>query len=114
MHVTAGAEYAGKYANLYRFNQATGSLEYCGVFKVTENGQAMFGVSRGGEYLMTITESRVNETVLYSGSEYTVQAGDNLYKIAARNHMSLTELIRRNPQLSDVNVIRPGQKIKVN
>lgn len=74
----------------------------------------MFALFRGGDYLLTVTESRVNETVWYFGEGYTVQAGDSLSKIAVRYHMPLTELVRRNPQLNNINMIRPGQKLNVN
>lgn len=56
LHVNMGAENYGKKANLYCYNNTTGKMDYRGSFRITENGQAMFGISKGGEYLVTVTE----------------------------------------------------------
>ena len=58
MHIAVGREYAGKYANLYRYNEKKGSLEYQGSYQVTQNGQAMYRARKGGEYLLTVTEKK--------------------------------------------------------
>lgn len=114
MHMNVGKENADKFANMYRYNHTNGRLEYCGSFVVTKNGQAMFAMTRGGDYLVTVTANKVNETVRYMSGDYTVQAGDSLSAIAVRYHMPLAELVRRNPQLTNINLIRPGQKLNVN
>lgn len=44
-----------------------------------------------------------------SGTLYTVQAGDTMYEIARRNNLPLSTLIAANPQVSDPNLIFPGQ-----
>ncbi|WGH86931.1 lytic transglycosylase domain-containing protein [Auritidibacter ignavus] len=44
---------------------------------------------------------------------YTVKPGDTLSHIAARNNVSLSHLLRWNPDLSTRSVIYPGQKIKL-
>lgn len=44
---------------------------------------------------------------------YVVRKGDNLYKIAARNGMSLQELLARNPQITNPNRIYVGQYINI-
>ncbi|WGH93989.1 LysM peptidoglycan-binding domain-containing protein [Auritidibacter ignavus] len=44
---------------------------------------------------------------------YTVKPGDTLSHIAARNNVSLSQLLRWNPDLSTRSVIYPGQKIKL-
>lgn len=44
---------------------------------------------------------------------YTVRAGDTMWLIAKKFGISLSELIRLNPQISDPNLIYPGQKINV-
>ena len=112
LHVAMGRENAGKYANLYRRNTASGRWEYCGSFRITEVGQAMFALICGGEYRTTVTAEAVKETVVYVGNGYIVKAGDTLSKIAAKHRISLTELIRKNPQIKDINKIRPGQTIR--
>ena len=58
MHIAVNKEYAGKYANLYRYNTEENNFDYVSSFQITEDGQCMFGVSQGGEYLLTVTETR--------------------------------------------------------
>ena len=114
IHVNVGEENAGKTANLYRYNAEKGRLEYCGSFTVTSNGQSMFALKRGGNYLVTVTERRPPESVWFAEGNYIVKAGDTLSKIAQRNHMTLTELLRRNAQITNRNVIKVGQRLNLN
>ena len=114
IHVNVGKENAGKTANLYRYNAEKGRLEYCGSFTVTSNGQSMFALKRGGNYLVTVTERRPFESVWFAEDNYIVKAGDTLSKIAQRNHMTLTELLRRNAQITNRNVIKVGQRMNLN
>src|SRR5256885_2162027 len=44
---------------------------------------------------------------------YTVKAGDNLSKVAKRNGVSLAQLLKANPQISNPNKIRVGQIINL-
>lgn len=112
MHISMGSENAGKYANLYRRNAENGQWEFCGSFRITENGQAMFALICGGEYRTSVTIEAVKETVGLHGIGYKVKAGDTLTKIAAKHRISLAELIRKNPQIKNINKIRPGQTIR--
>ena len=114
LHVNVGTEYTGNYANLYRYNTQTGSLDYCGSYRVNADGRAMFGLKLGGEYLVTVTRAIPQETAVYTGGEYIVKAGDALSRIAVRYHMPLAELIRKNPQIKDISKIHPGQRIHLN
>lgn len=114
IHVNVGKENAGKTANLYRYNAEKGRLEYCGSFTVTSNGQSMFALKRGGNYLVTVTERRPSESVWFAEDNYIVKAGDTLSKIAQRNHMTLTELLRRNAQITNRNAIKVGQRLNLN
>lgn len=114
LHVNVGKENAGKYANLYRYNPEKGRLEYCGSFLITSNGQSMFALRRGGDYLVTVTADKPSESIWYMGGDYTVKAGDTLSAIAKRNHMTLAELLRRNVQITNRNVIKVGQKLNLN
>ena len=114
IHVNVGKENAGKTANLYRYNAEKGRLEYCGSFTVTSNGQSMFALKRGGNYLVTVTERRPSESVWYAEGDYTVKAGDTLSKIAQRNHMTLAELLHRNAQITNRNLIKVGQRLNLN
>lgn len=114
IHVNVGKENAGKTANLYRYNAEKGRLEYCGSFTVTSNGQSMFALKRGGNYLVTVTERRPPESVWFAEGDYTIKPGDTLSKIAQRNHMTLAELLRRNAQITNRNVIKVGQRLNLN
>ena len=114
IHVNVGKENAGKTANMYRYNAEKGHLEYCGSFTVTSNGQSMFALERGGNYLVTVTERRPSESVWFAEGDYTIKPGDTLSKIAQRNHMTLAELLRRNAQITNRNVIKVGQRLNLN
>lgn len=113
IHVNVGKDNSGKSANLYRYNTEKGRLEYCGSFTVTSTGQSMFALKRGGNYLVTVTDRRPSESIWYTEGDYTVKSGDTLSKIAKRNHMTLAELLRRNAQITNQNVIRVGQKLNL-
>lgn len=114
IHVNVGKDNSGKSANLYRYNAEKGRLEYCGSFTVTSNGQSMFALKRGGNYLVTVTERRPSESVWFAEGNYTIKPGDTLSKIAQRNHMTLAELLRRNTQITNRNVIKVGQRLNLN
>ena len=114
IHVNVGKKNAGKTANMYRYNAEKGRLEYCGSFTVTSNGQSMFALKRGGNYLVTVTERRPSESVWFAEGDYTIKPGDTLSKIAQRNHMTLAELLRRNAQITNRNVIKVGQRLNLN
>jgi spore coat assembly protein SafA len=44
---------------------------------------------------------------------YTVQPGDSMWKIAVRYEMGLSELAQANPQIKNLALIYPGQKIAI-
>lgn len=113
IHVNVGKDNSGKSANLYRYNTEKGCLEYCGSFTVTSTGQSMFALKRGGNYLVTVTDRRPSESIWYTEGGYTVKSGDTLSRIAKRNHMTLAQLLRRNVQITNQNVIRVGQKLNL-
>lgn len=52
-------------------------------------------------------------TVFAQDLIYTVKPGDTLWKIAVANETGVNELIAKNPQLSNPNLIYPGNKINV-
>lgn len=121
MHFSLGTENAGKYANLYHYNAAENKLKCVGSFRITENGQAAFAVTVGGDYFVTVTEREPsvkglfmteNETVVKE-QIYVVQAGDNLTKIARKHEMSLKELLAGNAQITNPNRIYKGQEIVI-
>lgn len=50
---------------------------------------------------------------VFAQSVYTVKKGDSLWKIAEKNQVGLSELIKANPQLKNPAYIVPGQKITI-
>lgn len=48
-----------------------------------------------------------------SKGAYTVQSGDTLGDIAHANGMTIEELLKKNPQISDINLIYPGEVINL-
>ncbi|NMA69616.1 MAG: LysM peptidoglycan-binding domain-containing protein [Desulfitobacterium sp.] len=48
-----------------------------------------------------------------SDATYTVVKGDAMWKIAQKHGMTLKELVALNPQIKNINLIYPGQKINV-
>ena len=117
LHTSLGTENAGKFANLYRYNPEKGVLEFCSSFRVTRTGQAMFAMPAGGDYLITVTNGMVKESVRYTGgyagSDYIVQPGDNLTKISRRFNTTIQKLLRNNPGLTNPDMIKPGDVLNV-
>lgn len=110
MHVSVGKEYAGQYANIYYYNEAEQKLEYAGSFCVTQSGQAMFSMAKGGEYLLTVTREKPAETAKL---QHAVKAGESLYSIAKMYHLTLRDLKWKNPQIKNADLIFPGQNIEI-
>ena len=48
-----------------------------------------------------------------AGSQYQIQAGDNLSQIAQANGMSVDQLLAANPQITDPNMIFAGQALNI-
>ncbi|NLI91766.1 MAG: SafA/ExsA family spore coat assembly protein [Peptococcaceae bacterium] len=56
----------------------------------------------------------VNTVSVYAQSTaYTVQPGDSMWKIAVRYEIGLSELAQANPQVKNIALIYPGQKIAI-
>lgn len=114
MHVNVGADYAGKYASLYRYDETEGRLVCVGYYCVTKEGQAMFALPQGGKYLMVVTAQKPADPVEFTGrGRYVVKSGDSMYAIAKMYKMSLRSLILKNPQIKDTNLIRVGDNINL-
>lgn len=68
----------------------------------------------GYETGLKAIQSGQTDTTASAGEEYyTVVSGDCLYAIAQRHGLTLTGLVELNPQLESVNVIHPGDRIRV-
>lgn len=48
-----------------------------------------------------------------SSNTYTVVSGDTLWKVAVKTKTGIQEIISANPQIKNINLIYPGQKINV-
>lgn len=44
---------------------------------------------------------------------YTVQSGDSMWKIAVKYEVGVSEIIAQNPQITNPNLIYPGQKLSI-
>ena len=73
----------------------------------------MFALICGGEYRVSVTTETVKETVVFRGGSYEIKSGDTLSRIAGKHKISLAELIRKNPQIKDINKIMVGQIIRI-
>ena len=114
IHWALGSENFGKYANLYRYDETSGQLEYVGIFMINEDGQAMFGIVDGADYLLTVTAAKPDEEMkVLSTDQYVVMKGDTLSGIAARHSMGLEKILSLNPNIKNPNRIFAGQKIRV-
>ena len=90
LHVGLGSENAGKYANLYVYSEYTKSLVYLNSFRITENGQAMFGLFRGADYLVTVTDAPITY-----------------------NKVNVMRLLYLNPNIKDRDLIFVGKSLAI-
>ena len=58
-------------------------------------------------------QSEVNRQLRNKPVYHTVKSGDNLSAIAKRYKVNLKDLLARNPQIKNPNVIKVGQKIRI-
>jgi spore coat assembly protein SafA len=73
---------------------------------------SIFASQGSGEALVTV-RSPFQVTAPTTASVYQVQPGDTMSAIAYRYNVTLNALISANPQISDPNLIYPGQAIQV-
>lgn len=108
VHLNMGKENAGKLAYLYYYDEASNTMKLAGSFTVNGDGQAMFGISRGDEYIAVVGGKSVS-----SAAGYVVVTGDTLSGIASRYGTTLKKLLNANPQIKNMNMIYPGQVISI-
>jgi len=61
----------------------------------------------------TTTTAVINTSNLPAGSVYTVVSGDAFWKIAKKYNLTIDQLAKLNPQIKNISLIYPGQKIVV-
>lgn len=115
IHFNVGKQFAGKYANLYHYDELTGTMKLEGTYRITDTGAAMFLVYHGDEYILTVTEKAPKGVVAggVSNADYTVAEGDTLWGIAAKNGISLRKILAANPNIKNPDRIHVGQKIVI-
>lgn len=52
-------------------------------------------------------------TASLAASTYSVVLGDTIWKIAVKTTTGIDDLIKANPQITNINLIYPGQKINI-
>ncbi|MCD8325409.1 MAG: LysM peptidoglycan-binding domain-containing protein [Lachnospiraceae bacterium] len=52
-------------------------------------------------------------TVTTTSATYTVVKGDTLSEIAVENGLTLAEIVEKNPQISNIDLIYPGDQINL-
>lgn len=116
VHFSLGKENAGKFANLFYYDQESEQLDLVGLYPINERGQAMFGIFEGGDYLLTVTNQASGAKLVgrLSGQEYVVKPGDTLWGIAGKYHKSIQELQNLNPAIQNLDLIYVGTRIVVN
>lgn len=110
LHVGLAKEYAGKYANLYYYDAKSGQMKLVGIYPINKDGQSMFALTHGGQYIVTVTDAAAKGV---TAEGYTIVSGDTMSRIAVKMGTTLRALEAANPQIADINKIRPGQVIKI-
>lgn len=115
IHFNVGKEFAGKYANLYHYDEQTGTMKLEGTYRITDTGAAMFLLYHGDEYILTVTETAPKGVTVggVSNAAYTATKGDTLWRIAAKNGISLKRILAANPNIKNPDRIQVGQKIVI-
>ena len=112
VHMVLGTQYAGKLAVMYSYDEITGRMRYESSFRITKDGLAMFPLQRGDEYMIVVTD-KIDRKTLSAKGNYRVVPGDTLSRIAAKNGVSLSALLKANPQIQNVNRIYAGDMITI-
>jgi hypothetical protein len=127
-HSTIGASFGVRRGN---FNDATGAFHFGGEY-VVRSGETLSGIARrcgiaqadrrtlifraGGAAITAADEGHlvVGERLLVDGIDWhEVISGETMTSIATMWGVPLTSLIRANPQITNPNLILPGQRLLV-
>ena len=64
--VPLGEKMAGKYANLFYYNETTGKLEYIQSNKIDEAGKASFTLTHASQYVIYVSEAAMSQDSVVS------------------------------------------------
>ncbi|MBQ9141979.1 MAG: hypothetical protein IJX63_09340, partial [Lachnospiraceae bacterium] len=71
LHINLKAENAGKYANLYYYNEALGKMEFVCAVKVGTNGITSFNMTHASEYTIILSDTPMQEVEVTIASPKT-------------------------------------------
>ena len=75
LHVNLQAENAGKYANLYYYNEAKGKMEFICASKIGANGITNLTMSHASEYTIVLSDTPMQEVEVIVASPKTSDVG---------------------------------------
>ena len=58
-------------------------------------------------------ENKIENGTESSSTSYEIQSGDSLSKIAKANNTTVEDLMKKNPQITNKNVIRSGESLNL-
>jgi len=110
-HYKAYAEYANRtFHNIYNVQKGKLLVED-GSLKTQDNYYST--TPPAASVPQVTTAPVVNPTAPASGNVYIVKSGDSLSKIARANGLTLAQLVAKNPQIKNINLIYSGQIINL-
>lgn len=66
-----------------------------------------------GIIVATVMAATLTLAVSASSIQHTVVSGDTMWKLAVKHEIGVSEIIEANPQISDPNLIYPGQVLNI-
>ena len=80
LDIFLGKEYAGQYANLYYYNEATKTMEYTQAVKVGADGRALFSFNHASDYVVVFADTDLKS----AGATATTSPTANVTTTAAK------------------------------
>lgn len=112
--INAG-DHEGAQAEFHRWNKDGDGRVMEGLARRRADEAALFGgespTADSGE--QALTQAPLNDATVAGATAYVVQPGDTLFEIAQSQGVTLEALLKANPQISDPDVIYPGDQIRM-
>jgi LysM repeat protein len=106
-----GGEKSGTLASFLGATPKDSNLAPTGIAKFIQDGGVLGTMAKGlGKGIKGVAQDIGGA---FKPASYTVKPGDNLSKIAAKNNMTLEQLLAKNPGLDPKKPIQPKQQIKI-